>query len=119
MAENQLDYINNKVKEYTEDKIKFTKRNYERVLERINCTEDTVKKEVLSLKKLVFVEKEIREFAGSKEERYRCYFVYSNSKGRCYILTFNDKLKIITIFPLGRRTLNKYRKKFKGGLHKI
>ena len=53
------------------------------------------------------------------EIRYTLYFIYKKSKGRAYCITFRDKIRIITIFPLGRRTLNKYyKKRFKktGGL---
>ena len=72
-----------------------------------------MKEEILNLKELTFTEKQTVEFEGKKEERFRCYFVYSRNRRRCYILNFNDKIKVITVFPLGRTTLKRYRKRFK------
>jgi hypothetical protein len=37
--------------------------------------------------------------------------VYSGSKGRVYIIKFKDKIRVITVYPLGRRTLIKYKGK--------
>ena len=62
---------------------------------------------------LVFAYKQVIHYQGRNEERFRCYFVYSNTKGRCYILRFNHQVKVITVFPLGRKTLVKYKKRFK------
>jgi len=55
----------------------------------------------------VHIEKQER----NGEIRYALYFVYSGKKGRVYVLTFKEKIRVITIYPLGRKTLSKYKKK--------
>ena len=70
----------------------------------INFKEMT--EELKACKQLVFTEK--RKING--EERYTLYFVYSRSKGRVYALTLRSRIRIITVFPLGRRTLSRYHK---------
>lgn len=80
---------------------------------RNNIPVEKMKEEVLNLKDLTFTEKQLVEYDGEKEERFRCYFVYSNNRGRCYVIKFDNQIRIITVFPLGRTTLKRYRKKFK------
>ena len=112
MVKDHSEYIRKKVKRYSS--VEFTKINLLSWLEKRNkCTLAEMKGEVLSAQKLVFTEKQKISFEGKKEERYKCYFVYSGSKGRCYILRFNKTLKIITVFPIGRITLRRYKKRFK------
>ena len=67
-------------------------------------------REIKDCKFLEFTEKRIIE----GEERFTLYFVYNKRKGMAYAITFRKKIRIITAFPLGRRTLSKYnRKRFK------
>jgi len=113
MSKDYSDYVRQKIKKYTKDQIKFTKPDLDWLCKRNNLTIDQMKKEVLNPIHLVHAELQGAEHQGSKEERFRCYFVYSKTKGRVYILKFEEHLKIITAFPLGRLTLNKYRKRFK------
>jgi len=70
-------------------------------------TEEIVFKELKLGDNLEYVKKENVE----GETRYTLYFIHKKSKGRAYCITFRDKIRIITIFPLGRKTLNKYNKK--------
>lgn len=77
------------------------------ILDRISAKKEEVLTELLSAKNLEFVEKQER----SDETRYALFFVYSKRSGRVYIITLGDKLKIITAYPLGRKTLSKYRKR--------
>ncbi len=66
--------------------------------------------ELENCKDLVFAD---RRDAGG-EVRYTLYFVYNKRKGRAYAITFRGKIRVITAFPLGRKTLNKYnRQRFK------
>ncbi len=107
-------FVTEKVKKYSKDQIIFTKFHLlDWLCKRNNCTLDLMRNEILRLTDFVFCEKQEVEFNGKKEERFRCYFVYSNNRGRCYVLRFNRDIKIITVFPLGRTTLKKYGKKFK------
>ena len=94
------------IQKYDENDIKYGKSlNY--LLFRNKITEEEIKKELSLCENLEFAEKQKRE----NETRYLLYFVYSKKRGRAYALKFNNKIKIITIFPLGRRTLKKYSKK--------
>lgn len=78
------------------------------LLSRIKLNQEEVEEEIFNCNNLVFTEKQIR----NEEIRFALYFVYSRKRGRKYILTFKEnKLKIITAFPLGRKTLKKYKKK--------
>lgn len=114
MRKDWSEFIRTKVKEYDLSKVIFTKQKLlDWLANRNNCSIEDMKKEILDLKKLVFVDKQIVDFEGQKEERYRCYFIYSNTKGRFYILRFNGFIKVITAVPLGRRTIRKYKKRFK------
>lgn len=72
-----------------------------------------MKNELLNGKNLVHVVKQEVVYLNQKEERFQCYFVYSKTKGRCYILKFEEVIKVITVFPLGRTTLKRYTRKFK------
>lgn len=106
--------VKEKTKRYSTDQIIFTKTKLiDWLCKRNNSNLDKMKDEIICLKSLTFSEKQEMEFEGVKEERFRCYFVYSNSKGRCYVLRFNNNIKVITVFPLGRTTLKRYRKRFK------
>jgi hypothetical protein len=106
--------VKEKVKKYSKDQVIFTKsRILDWLCKRNNITVDKMKDEVLNLKNLTFTQKQQIEHNGEKEERFRCYFVYSNNRGRCYVLKFDKQIKIITVFPLGRTTLKRYRKRFK------
>ena len=76
------------------------------LLSRIKASKKEVEEEIINCKDLKFVEKQERK----GEVRYVLYFVYSRSNGRAYVITFTNKIIIITIYPLGRKTLKKYRK---------
>lgn len=79
------------------------------LLNRINDTKENIEKELINLNNLQFSEKQIRK----GEIRYVLYFIYNNKKGRVYTLTFEDKIVVITIFPIGKTTLKKCKKRFK------
>jgi uncharacterized DUF497 family protein len=71
---------------------------------------EEMEKEFLGFKNLAFTERQIKE----GEKRYKIYHVYSSKKGRVYIVTFRDKIRIISIYPLGPGTVKRYYKaKFK------
>ena len=108
------DVVKEKVKKYTKDQIIFTKsRILDWLCKRNNTTVEKMKEEVLDLNDLTFTERQQVEYMTEKEERFRCYFIYSNNRGRCYVLKCDNRIKIITVFPLGRTTLKRYRKRFK------
>lgn len=77
---------------------------------RNGCSIEELEKEFFELKELKFAEKQMKD----REERYKTYHIYSSSKGRVYVVTFTEKIRIITIYPLGPSTTKRYRKaKFK------
>ncbi len=108
------DVVKEKVKKYSEDQIVFTKsRLINWLCKRNKSTLEKMRNEIINSDALTFTEKQEIKYESEKEERFRCYFVYSGSKGRCYVLRFNHQIKVITVFPLGRTTLKKYRRRFK------
>lgn len=98
-----LDYL----KRYKIDDVVFTKKDIEEQLTIRRLTKEEIVKNLLNPKRLVFAEKQEREFKGKKDIRYNCYFLFSKSRAHRYVLSFNDKLKVITAIPLGRKTLNR------------
>jgi len=96
------------------DEVIFTKvRLIDWLCIRNNSTLGEMKEEIINLKYLVFTEKQEIKYNGEIEERFKCYFVYSGNRGRCYVLKFNHQIKVITVFPLGRTTLRRYGRRFK------
>ncbi|MFA5857402.1 MAG: hypothetical protein WC867_08630 [Candidatus Pacearchaeota archaeon] len=78
------------------------------LLDRIGDKKENIETELINLENIKFCEKQQR----NGEIRYSIYFVYSNKKGRVYVVTFEDKIVVITIFPIGKTTLKKYKKRF-------
>jgi len=77
---------------------------------RNGCTKEDFERELKELINLEFTEKQIKE----GEKRYKLYFVYSRKTSRVYVLTFREKIRIISIYPLGKSTIKKYNQvKFK------
>ena len=115
MAKDWSVFVKNRIHKYPISEIKFTKKgdNLEWLAERNNCSLDGLKQEIKTTKHLVFSEKQEVDHKGELETRFKCYYIYSNSRGRCFIILIGEKIKIVTAFPLGRITLNKYRKKKK------
>ena len=108
------------LKDYSEEVKGLLKRFYERGFEfgkseeylkhRTGASFGEMAEELKNCKFLKFTER--REAEG--EKRYTLYFVYNKRSGRAYAITFRDKIRVITAFPLGHRTLIKYnRKRFK------
>ena len=94
-----------KISELKEKGFEFGKS--ERYLNhRTGITLENMKTELRNLNNLVFTDR--KDING--EIRYTLYFVYNKRSGRAYAITFRDKIRVITAFPLGRRTLNKYYK---------
>ena len=106
MITDNLKELKNLIQMYKEKGIRYGKsRDF--LLKRINAGENEIKEEIFNLNNLEHIEKQNKK----EEIRYVLFFVYSNKKGRQYVVAFKDKMVIITAFPLGRKTLMKYRKK--------
>ncbi len=116
-AKNYKQEVLEQLNKYKNRDITFTKKDIEEQLKIRRLTKDEIIENLLNPKKLVFAKKQERDFQGKKDVRYDLYFLFSKSKAHRYILSFNDKLKIITVIPLGRKTLNKMSvKEILGGL---
>lgn len=111
MIKDWSDFVRESIGKRSE--IIFTKKEINFLERRNKCTLQEMKEELCSLQHLTFAHKQTSTYQGKTEERFRCYFVYSGTRGRCYVLRFNHQIKAITVFPLGRRTLRKYKKRFK------
>ena len=102
-----LDEFKVGLRKYKKEDIEFGK-SLDFLLSRLKTTKDKIEGEILNCDKLSFIEEQSKD----NETRYALFFIYDKRKGREYVITFrNNKLRIITIFPLGRKTLIKYRKK--------
>ena len=103
-----------KISQYSPDKVVFTKKDLLSWLEERNKSSlEQLRKDLFNFNQLVHVEKQEVEYGPLIEERYRCYFIFTQNRGRCYVIKFNHQIKVITAFPLGRTTLKRYRRKFK------
>ena len=76
---------------------------------RNGCSHEEMEKELLDYDNVEFVEKQKEQ----DETRYKLYFVYSSRTGRVYVLKFTEKIRIITVYLLGRTTLKNYKQNFK------
>jgi hypothetical protein len=76
---------------------------------RNGCSKEAMEKELLDYENVEFVEKQKEQ----DETRYKLYFVYSSKTGRVYVLKFTERIRIITVYPLGKITLKNYKARFK------
>jgi glutathione peroxidase-family protein len=68
---------------------------------RNGLSKEEMEKEILDYEHFEFVEKQREQ----GETRYKLYFVYSSKTGRVYVLKFTDKIRIITVYPIGKSNL--------------
>ena len=107
------------VKDYCEEVKELIEKHKEKGFEwgkpieylefRNGCSREEMEKELLDYNNVEFVEKQKEE----DETRYKLYIVYSFRSGRVYVLKFTEKIRIITVYPLGRTILKKYKEKSK------
>ncbi len=76
---------------------------------RNGCSKEEMEKEILNCYNTEFVGKQKEQ----GETRYKLYFVYSSKNGRVYVLKFTEKIRIITVYPIGKQTLKNYKRRFK------
>ncbi len=107
MVKDYSEEVKKLIKKYKKEDIVFGKE-IDFLLKRIGISREEIEKEILDCKNLSLTEKQVKE----GEIRYALFFIYSKRKGRQYIITFREKeLRVITIFPLGRKTIKRYKKK--------
>ena len=107
MKEDYSDEVKNFIKKYTQYDFEYGK-DLKFLTKRMGATQEEINNEILNCDNLSFANKQIKD----SETRYALFFIYNKKEGRKYIITFREqKLRIITAFPLGRKTLKRYRKK--------
>jgi len=106
MKEDYSEEVKKLIKKYKKEEIEYGKP-FGYLLFRNKATKEEIEKEIINCENLEFTEKQKKK----EEVRYLLYFVYSRKRGRAYVLKFGKKLRIITIYPLGKRTLRRYRKR--------
>ena len=72
---------------------------------------DDLKIELIQAKYLHFIEKQLELHQGVLETRFCCYFIHPGGFGKAFVITFNGTLRIITVFLLGRRSLQKLKRR--------
>lgn len=108
MGEDSSEEVKEIIKKYSKEDIEFLKP-LDYLSKRNSLSEENIKEEIIKCDKLAYTEKQDKP-SGT---RYAMFFKYSNKRGRCYVLEFKDKLSVVTIYPIGRRTLKRYvRKRF-------
>ena len=76
---------------------------------RNGCSKEDMEKEILNCDNVEFVWKQKEQ----GETRYKMYFVYSSRSGRAYVIKFTEKIRIITVYPVGKHILKEYQRNFK------
>lgn len=94
------------IKKYKTEDIVFDK-SLKYLSERNNAEENEFREEIISCKGITYTEKQEKPYG----TRYALFFIYNKKKGRCYVLEFNTSIVVVTIFPLGKRTLQRYKSK--------
>lgn len=108
MAKNYLEELKVLIEKYKEKGFEWGKP-IDYLEFRNGCSKEEMEKEILNCDNAEFVEKQ-KEQGGT---RYKLYFVYNSKTGRVYVLKFTEKIRIITVYPIGRQTLKNYKRKFK------
>ena len=106
MKEDFSEEVKKLISDYKKDDISYAKP-VDFLLPRIEATKEEIEKDIINCENLKFTGKQQKD----GETRYVMYFVYNSKKGRVYVVTFKDKIVIITAYPFGRRTLVRYRKR--------
>jgi hypothetical protein len=104
MKKNYSDEVKELIKRYNKEEDIVLLKSDIYITKRNNTTTEEIKREILEVQKLYYTEKQERQDG----VRYALFFKYSNKKGRCYVIEFNNKIKVVTVFPLGKKTLKKY-----------
>jgi hypothetical protein len=102
----EIEEVKDLLKHFKKEDILFGKLE-DYILDRINTSKEEVIEELLLGENLEFVEEQTRD----NETRHALFFIYSKRKGRVYVVKLTEKLRIITAWPLGKKTLSKYHKK--------
>ncbi|MFW5852767.1 MAG: hypothetical protein ACOCUR_01945 [Nanoarchaeota archaeon] len=97
---NHKKYVAEKLKNYDEEHIVITYHAEEQAIFRGIDLND-VKDNLLYPKRLVFAGKQKSEKLN--EEKFNCYFAYSNTQCQRYIIVLNENCVVCTVIKINRR----------------
>ncbi len=106
---NYKDSVVEKLKNYTETQIIITEHaKFQACFRNIDLEE--VKRNIQNPEKLYFAGKQ--EALHKNEERYDCYFGYSNTRCQRYVLVFNKNCVVCTVIKINRRWQKRVEKRY-------
>ena len=91
MTRDYSEEVKRLIKKYKEKGFRYAKPS-DFLLERIGASKEEIEKEIITYDNLEFCEKQTKK----AETRYVLYFIYSKKRGRVYVLTFEDKIVMVT-----------------------
>jgi hypothetical protein len=94
------DVLKKKLKNYSRGQIIFTSHAEIRAIQRGMNLEE-IRNNIINPKRLVHAERQEAKKPG--EEKYNCYFIYSNNLCHRYALILNKKIIICTVIKINRR----------------
>ena len=97
---NYKDYVIDKFKTYNETQIIITPHAQKQAIFR-NIDIDEVKENILNPIRLVFAG--MQDVLRSDEEKFDCYFAYSNTQCQRYVIVFNNDCVVCTVIKINRR----------------
>ena len=100
MEMNYADDLKGKLREYRKEDIIITNHAKEQAIFRSVDLEE-IKENIINPKRLSFAGKQEAQKEG--EEKYDCYFGYSNTLCHRYILVINGKCVVCTVIKINRR----------------
>ena|SRR3989344_370479 len=106
MVRDYSEEVKKLIKKYKKEEIEYHKP-IKYLSQRSSLTKEEIEETIISCKDLSFTELQEKPY----EIRYAMFFIYSKKKGKCFVLTFDDKITVVTIYPMGKKTIKKYRKK--------
>lgn len=109
-AMNHKNILIEKTRKYAQNDIVITDHaRLQATVRQIDLEE--VKRNILNPVRLVFAEKQTA--AGANEEKYNCYFKYSNTLAHRYVIVINAKAVVVTVIKIRKkwqRRMEKYAK---------
>lgn len=107
MAINRKDELIKKLKKYSAQEVVITHHAKTQAYFR-QVPEEEVIRNVLNPEKLVFAEQQAA--LRPDEEKYACYFAYSNRQAHKYVIVINKKAIIVTIIKINRKWQARFEK---------
>ena len=106
MVKDYTEEVKKLIKEYKKEDIEYHKP-IKYLCQRNSLTQDEIEESIMSCKEISFTELQEKSY----ETRYALFFVYNKRRGNCFVLTFDEKITVVTIYPIGRKTILRYKKK--------